>query len=150
MSNQKYQTTKSFITFNLARTQSKLNAQATAILKNKAGISLVEWRVIQVLRVFEDASMTQIAKYVQMDKGQLSKKINQMEKNKLLVVRKNKKDQRAQTIKLTKTATKISEKIMPTMTKRQKNLTKNLTKNELKIFYGVLKKIENAAEVREI
>ena len=43
-----FRTPSSFVTFRLAKLQGSLNTQATAILKEKAGLSLVEWRLIQI------------------------------------------------------------------------------------------------------
>ncbi|MGC6530242.1 MAG: MarR family winged helix-turn-helix transcriptional regulator, partial [Candidatus Puniceispirillaceae bacterium] len=82
----------SFVTYRLAKLQSRLNAQGTAILKEKSGLSLVEWRVIQVIRMFDKPSLSQIAEHVQMDKGQLSRKIKVMIEKGLLNRQRNNDD----------------------------------------------------------
>ena len=60
----------SFVTFRLSKLHgSSLNAQAVSILKQNSDLSLVEWRIIQVVRMFEDMTSSMIADHVQMDKG---------------------------------------------------------------------------------
>jgi len=73
--NMSFEKPSSFVTYRLAKLQSQLNAQGTAILKEKSGLSLVEWRVIQVIRMFEKPSLSQIAEHDQRDKEQLTLKI---------------------------------------------------------------------------
>lgn len=143
-----FRTPSSFVTFRLARLQSSLNAQATAMLKAKSGLSLVEWRLIQILRMFKNASLTEIAGTVQMDKGQLSRKIKSMVGKGLLRVETDKQDQRVQHLTLTKAAETLSAEVMPTMEARQKRLLADVSAEDLEVFYSVLDKIEAASKFR--
>ena len=112
----------SFVTFRLSKLQSSLNAQATSILKQNSDLTLVEWRIIQVVRMFEDMTSSMIVDHVQMDKGQLSRKIKGMIEKGLLKSERNQDDKRVQKLILTEKALSISDMLMPTMEKRQKNL----------------------------
>ena len=143
-------TPSSFVTFRLARLQNTLNSQAASILKSKAGLSLVEWRLIQSLRMFENASLTELSEHVQMDKGQLSRKISAMVQKGLLRVEKDKHDQRVQHLHLTPEAQHVSDRLMPTMEARQALLLANVVDDDLAAFYRVLEKIEDAAKIRDI
>ena len=145
-----FQTPSSFVTFRLARLQNKLNAQATSLLKSKAGLSLVEWRLIQLMRIFENASLTKIADYVQMDKGQLSRKIKAMVGKGMLRVEKDENDQRVQHLHLTAKAQRLSDKMMPTMEARQQMLLADVSEEDLAAFYRVVDKIEEASMIRDI
>lgn len=145
-----HRTASSFVTFRLAKLQSSLNAQATAILKTKAGLSLVEWRLIQTLRIFEDVTMSEIANFLQMDKGQLSRNIKAMLKKGLLRSERDPNDKRVQHLYLTKAALEISYRMMPVMETRQKLLLAEVTPEDQKIFYSVINKIEVASKNREI
>ena len=147
---QSFRTPSSFVTFRLAKLQSSLNTQATAILKAKTGLSLVEWRLIQILRMFKNASMNEIADLVVMDKGQLSRKIKVMTAKGLLNCERNTKDRRVRHLKLTKKALELSKIMMPTMEARQKLLLADVTSEDLKTFYQVVDKLELASKVREI
>ena len=145
-----FQTPSSFVTFRLARLQSSLNAQGTAVLKSNAGLSLVEWRLIQILRMFENASLTEIAGHVQMDKGQLSRKIKAMVAKGLLRAETDKHDQRVQHLTLTSKAEKLSAHIMPIMEARQQRLLADVSAEDLEVFYSVIDKIEAASKFRGV
>ena len=140
----------SFVTYRLAKLQSRLNAQGTAILKKKSGLSLVEWRVIQVIRMFDEPSLSQIADHVQMDKGQLSRKLKIMIEKGLLNSRRDAEDKRIQKLELTEKAIEISENLMPVMEQRQHHLLADVTADELDLFYRIITKIETAAKIRDI
>ena len=145
-----HRTASSFVTFRLAKLQSSLNAQATAILKTKAGLSLVEWRLIQTLRIFEDVTMSEIADFLQMDKGQLSRNVKAMLKKGLLRSERYTEDKRVQHLYLTKAALEISYRVMPVMETRQKFLLAEVAPDDLKIFYRIINKLESASKIREI
>ncbi|MFC6637687.1 MarR family transcriptional regulator [Sulfitobacter sp. JBTF-M27] len=145
-----FRTPSSFVTFRFARLQNSLNAQATFLLRSKADLSLVEWRLIQSLRMFENASMTELSGHVQMDKGQLSRKISAMVKKGLLRVEKDKHDQRVQHLHLTEKAQRLSDQMMPTMEARQTLLLADVPEDDLATFYRVLEKIEEASKIRDI
>ena len=140
----------SFVTYRLAKLQSRLNAQGTAILKDNSGLSLVEWRVIQVIRMFDNPSLSQIADHVQMDKGQLSRKIKGMIEKGLLNSRRDDGDKRIQKLGLTEKAIEINHRLMPIMEQRQHNLLADVTPDELDLFYRVIDKIEAASKIRDI
>lgn len=143
-------TPSSFVTFKLARLQSSLNAQAIHLLKSKAGLSLVEWRVIQAIRIFEDATMTEISSLVQMDKGQLSRKLKAMISKGLLRAEQDQADQRVQHLHLTAEAERLSDVIMPSMQARQELLLGKVSPEDLATFYSVIEKLEKASKVRDI
>ena len=140
----------SFVTYRLAKLQSRLNAQGTAILKDNSGLSLVEWRVIQVIRMFGNPSSSQIADHVQMDKGQLSRKIKGMIEKGLLKGRRDGGDKRIQKLSLTAKALEISQRLIPIMEQRQHTLLADVTPEELDLFYRVINKIEMASKIRDI
>lgn len=140
----------SFVTYRLAKLQSRLNAQGTAILKDKAGLSLVEWRVIQVIRMFDNPSLSQIADHVQMDKGQLSRKIKGMIAKGLLHSQRDEGDKRIQKLALSEKANEMNQLLMPIMEMRQNHLLANVTSDELALFYDVIEKIETASKIRDI
>ena len=148
--NPDFRTPASFVTFRLARLQNGLNAQAIAVLKGKAGLSLVEWRLIQTLRMIEIASLTEVAKHIQMDKGQLSRKIKAMVNKSLLRIETDKSDQRVQHLHLTEQALLLSRQLMPVMEARQTLLLKDVSEQDLKTFYSVVDKLEAASKVRNI
>ncbi|MEM8802748.1 MAG: MarR family transcriptional regulator [Pseudomonadota bacterium] len=134
----------------MAKLQASLNAQATSLLKANSGLSLVEWRLIQTLRMHKNASLSEIARIVQMDKGQLSRKIKAMVEKGLLRTETDKQDQRVQHLKVTAAAERLSEKMMPTMEARQELLLADISADDLATFYEVVDKLEKASKQRNI
>jgi DNA-binding MarR family transcriptional regulator len=139
----------SFVTFKLARLQASLNAQATAILKANAGLSLVEWRVLQTLKQLDLGSLTEIAELTQIDKGQLSRKISSMVKKNLLTQSTSTEDKRAHDLSLTDHAKEICDRTMPIMHARQKQLLANVSDDDLEAFYRVVDQLYAASKNRE-
>lgn len=140
----------SFVTFRLARTQNKLNAQATALLKAHSELSLVEWRIIMLVRLYDGASMSKIAGDVQMDKGQLSRKVAAMTAKGLIQTTPDDHDHRMQHLHLTPKALELAETMTPVMRKRQARLVDGVEPDELEVFLKVLARIDEAAEARDI
>lgn len=140
----------SFVTFRMSRTQNKLNAQANFLLKSQSDLSLVEWRVIQLLKLFDGASMSKLSAEVQIDKGQLSRKINTMVAKGLIVAKPDARDHRKQNLHLTPKAKAVSDAIMPLMQKRQALLLAGVSEAELETFFKVLAVIDQAADERDI
>lgn len=141
---------ESFVTFRLAQLQKNLNAQATELLMAGVGLTLVEWRLIQLLRIYDNASSTEIASILQMDRGQLSRKIKKMVDRGLLRFETDTKDQRVQHLHLTESAQQLSQKMMPTMAARQDLLLADVSPEDLEAFNRVVEKIEAASKIRKI
>ena len=140
----------SFVTFRLSKLQNSLNAQAVSILKQNSDLSLVEWRIIQVVRMFDDMTSSMIADHVQMDKGQLSRKIKGMIEKGLLIAELNDQDKRSQKLELTQKSISLSKKIMPNMEERQKKLVEDISPQELELFYSMIDKLEKASKIRKL
>ena len=141
---------QSFVTFRLARLQSALNAQAHALLKQTGELSLVEWRLILLLSLYGNLSMSQVREIVEIDKGQLSRKIKSMIGKGLLSSERDAKDKRVQHVTLTSKGLALRERVFPVMQTRQQVLLENVSSEELAIFYQVMDKIEAASKRRDI
>jgi DNA-binding MarR family transcriptional regulator len=139
----------SFVTAKLARTQNKLNAQATHLLKQGCDLTLAEWRIILILRIFDGAPMSKLAAEVQMDKGQLSRKISAMTQKGLIVSAPDARDNRMQHLHLTRSATDIADRMTPVMQRRQALLVADVAPDDLDTFFAVLAKIDAASEARD-
>ena len=63
------------LTYRLARVQARLNAQAARLLKEKAGLSLTQWRILKLIRTYGQANASTLAKASTMDPGHFSRKV---------------------------------------------------------------------------
>lgn len=140
---------RSVLTFKLARAQARLSAQATHLLRTHSDVSLVEWRVIQLILLFGETSMSVLANEFEIDKGQLSRKINSMIERGLVVSEQDPSDQRKHILSLTPKSVVIAKDMKPIMDARQKKLRAEISDTDMATFFDVLAKIEAAALTRE-
>lgn len=139
----------SFLTFRIARTQNKLNAQITHFLKTQSNISLVDWRVLRLLDAMGDTTMSQLSRLLQMDKGQLSRKLRALVERGLITSRVDSIDSRQQILRIDAAGRSLVAEVLPVVQRRQQLLVEAISEEELETFLDVLSKIDAAAEKRE-
>ncbi|MEZ5789914.1 MAG: MarR family winged helix-turn-helix transcriptional regulator [Nitratireductor sp.] len=135
-----------FLTYRLARLHAKLNAQASRILSDHAGITLGQWRVIALTGGKGEITLTEIHRATQMDKGQLSRTIKGMFDDELITSRTSEHDQRQQILLLSQKGTDIYRHMLPIMRERQKMLMSCLAAEERRIIFSAIDKLEIAAD----
>jgi DNA-binding MarR family transcriptional regulator len=141
---------RSFLTFRMARVQAKLNAQAMQLLRAQSDLTLVEWRVVQLLRLLDRASMSQLSREIHMDKGQLSRKIKTLVERGIVISEPDETDARQQILHLSARGIDLNTELMPMMRRRQKLLVEDISEGELEVFLKVLDKIDAATDNRSI
>ena len=135
-----------FITYRLTRLHAKLNAQASRILSEHAGITLTQWRVIALTGAKGEITLTDIHKATEMDKGQLSRTIKVMLEEELITARPSLDDQRQQILALSPKGTEIYRTMLPKMRIRQEMLMESLSSEERRVIFSAIDKLEIAAE----
>ena len=140
----------SLLTFRIARLQRKLSAQNAYFLDTMANITLVEWRVLWCIGSLQLNTMTDIADTIDIDKGQLSRRIKTMVTKGLLEVRDVEEDHRKQILNVTDEGSRIVERLAPLTKNRHAMLTEHIDPADLEVFNQVLDKLEAAAESRKI
>lgn len=139
----------SFMTFRLARAHNKLNAQISHYLKIYSDITLVDWRVLRLLEAMGDTTMSQLSRLLQMDKGQLSRKIRGLVARKLITSRMDMVDSRQQILRIDAAGRDLVRHILPKVQERQKMLVEGISRQDLEIFLDVLARIDIASETRD-
>ena len=140
---------RSVLTFRMAKTQAALNAQATHILRSRSNLTLVEWRVIQILALYDEAPMSTLAAELRMDKGQLSRRVNAMIEKGLISSEQDSHDQRKNNLKLTPKSIAEARALKPVMEARQRALREGISKSDIDTFYRVLSEVETRANKRD-
>jgi len=138
----------SFVTFRIARTQARLNAQATKILRAHSDLTLAEWRVLQLLKLFDGGTMSDMAHELDMDKGQLSRNVKTLVQKNLVESEADSADHRKHHLRLTPQAQELRARLMPIMAQRQEALVGDVPREKLDVFFDVLGQIYNAASQR--
>ena len=137
-----------FLTYKLSRVQAKLNAQANAMLRDYAGLTLSQWRVLALIGGAGQTRLSDLVKSSALDKGLLSRNIKILTKSELICAKQDDLDQRVQDLTLTQKGQSVFEKVLPKMRKRQQHLRESLSSNELDVLFKVLDKLELAAGFR--
>ena len=138
-----------FLTYRLARTHMRLNAQAIRILKRNAGLTLAQWRIIALIAAGECQSSSDIERQIGMDKGQISRTIRTLTDAGYVIVKVDSHDHRRTNLELSTEARVIYDKTLPIMRNRQRSLLAHLEDDEVTAIYSALEKLERAAELSE-
>lgn len=133
------------VTFRLSRVHAKLNTQAINILKETAGVSLTQWRVLVMIDSFGPLAPTELARRAAFDKGQLSRCIKSMIASGMLHSKSSQSDNRSHVLSLTPAGLALFHKASPHMQERQSHLVHSLTKAERETLFNVLDKLELAS-----
>lgn len=139
---------KQFLTYRLSRVQAKLNAQANAILREVAGLTLWQWRVLALVGGAGQTRLSDLARIAALDKGLLSRNLKGLVAEGLIQSKQDDVDHRVQHLSLTAEGKALFEHTLPKMRKRQQALRAPLTPEELKALYSALDKLEVAADER--
>ncbi|MCV6594744.1 MAG: MarR family winged helix-turn-helix transcriptional regulator [Silicimonas sp.] len=137
------------VSYRLARVQAKLNAQATRILKENGGLTLVQWRVLLMLRRLGESSVGELARETQFDKALISRTVQSLVARGLVAHRDNEHDQRQQLLSTTAEGTAIFETAAPHMEARQKALRGAMSEEERSLLFDALDRLEAAADSRD-
>jgi len=137
-----------FLTYRLSRVQAKLNAQASAMLRAHAGLTLSQWRILALVGAAGQTRLSDLARIAALDKGLLSRNLKTLTAEGLVDAKQDDLDQRVQHLTLSKRGQALFEKTLPRMRKRQRGLRSALTTRELDVLYKALDKLELAADHR--
>ncbi len=138
-----------FLTFRLARVQSKLNMQAAQILEKTAGLSLTQWRILALVGAAGLAKSSTLTRQAAFDKGLFSRRLKSLVEQGLVQTNSDPKDSRAQILSLTKAGRALYAKTLPVMRKRQAALERVLSDEQQDAFFDALERLDKAAETIE-
>lgn len=138
-----------FLTFRLSRIQAKLNAQASHILKQTNGLSLVQWRVLSLVANGEPATASALTQDYGMDKGLFSRTLKALAAMGLVSLTVDPEDHRSQLIVLTGKGRSVHTDTLPVMRARQAHLTGGMNEQEKALLFTALDQIESAAARRD-
>lgn len=137
---------KHYLTYRLSRVQAKLNAQATRMLREASGITLLQWRVIALVGAAGQTRLSDLSKEAALDKGMLSRNLKTLIEEGIVTAQLDENDHRAQILSLSPKGEAVFARTLPVSRRRQDILRADLSDEELRVFRRVLDKLELAAE----
>jgi DNA-binding MarR family transcriptional regulator len=138
-----------FLTYRLSRVQAKLNTQASRLLRDHAGITLTQWRILALIGVEGLRRSSDLSRHAALDKGMISRNLKSLLADGLILSEGDDSDQRAQMLRLTEKGRLLVDRTLPIMRQRQTLLRGVLEAGELATLYRALDKLELAAEVQD-
>ena len=137
-----------FLTYRLARLESRIMRQAIAVLRSATGLKLPEWRVIALLATRGEMNAVAIGDITGADAGLLSRTFRALERRGLIGCRRCVDDRRAVVASLTEAGWDVYAQTMPFMQARQQFLMAALTPRERDVLFGIIDKLDVAAAAR--
>lgn len=141
-----------FLTYRLARVQSKLNAQGIRVLKEVAGLGLSQWRVIAMIKAGEGniALTADLIRSMGLDKGLISRTVRKLKEAGLVKAVADPVDHRRQLLALTDAGHAIYDQTLPAMQRRQEKLREALEPGQLDALISALNRLEAAVDSEEL
>ncbi|MGP6086870.1 MarR family winged helix-turn-helix transcriptional regulator [Antarctobacter jejuensis] len=135
-----------FLTYRMSRLQAKLNAQASRILRDHAGITITQWRIIAVLGDGGSCTAAQLSRMTAMDKGLISRNVKTLNSEGFITISRDSSDNRALHLNLTDKGHKVFDHTFPRMSARQTALRSYLDEIDPELLLLAFDKLERAAE----
>ncbi|MGI3187297.1 MarR family winged helix-turn-helix transcriptional regulator [Nioella aestuarii] len=140
---------KQHVTYPLARVNARLTAQATRLLSKYSDLSLSQWRLMVVIESMGQASIADIVRMLDFDKGQMSRVAQNLVQRGLLKSKVSESDQRIHILSLTEAGYLEFQRAAPYMKRRRDHLRQALSEKERKQFLRLMDRIAIAAETFE-
>lgn len=137
---------KHFLPYRLNVLSKRISTTLSKIYTEEFDITIAEWRVLLWLRNEPHLSAKAICAYTYMDKTQVSRLINQLEKRNLIQRKTDKEDSRSFQLSLTHKGAELLNTLIPNAISWEDDLIKSLTASEYRNFLVIIDKLEAQLE----
>lgn len=115
----------------------------SAFQRNGLNVTSEQWGVLKCLWQKEGISQTEIAEKVNKDKASVTRILDIMQKNNLILRCNDEHDRRSYRIFLTEDGKKLESKLKPIVHAANRHIYKNLNENEIQELQKLLLKLTN-------
>ena len=133
------------LTFRLSRLQANLNTQAADLLRRHDSVPLAHFRVLNILVNNLATTQTEITEKAEFDKGQVSRIVDRLISEGLLVSESDTKDKRVQRLHLTAAGLEMMARLIPVMRQRQSHLLSPFSQEELATLHDLLDRLDGVS-----
>ena len=119
----------------------------TKILRSKAQIGVVEWRVIVHLAIDAPMIASDISKLGTIDKGLVSKAFKSLEQKGLITLACFPNESRPRLASLTEAGLALHDEILPLVLAREEVVFQDVSSAEIEQLLGIMKKIRKNLEL---
>jgi DNA-binding MarR family transcriptional regulator len=128
----------------LSSVGTRLNRGATAYYRTAWNLSMVEWRLLIVLKDTESLNVGELSEAADLDKAAVSRSIALLEERKLVSVEQTRTRGRAAIATLTDEGRKLSEKLLQVSLEREALLFKYFTSSDKEQLNVLLRQLTQA------
>lgn len=137
-----------YVTYKVTVLAQMFGREAARIYSAKWGLSLPQYRILIVLGKLPGMSLRELTDQTQMDKGQISRVVTQMEADGLITRESDKNDGRRLVLTLTQSGAQLHQQTIGTSEARQKEILGVLSREELDALNDTLAKLANHMRAR--
>ena len=133
------------LTFRLSRLQANLNTQAADLLRRHGSVPLAHWRVLLILHDNLATTQKEIVERAEFDKGQVSRIVERLINEGLLVSESNTEDKRVLKLYLTPAGREMMSRLIPVMRQRRSHLLSPFSDEELAMLFDFLDRLDGVS-----
>ncbi|MEC8130199.1 MAG: MarR family transcriptional regulator [Pseudomonadota bacterium] len=133
------------LTFRLSRLQANLNAQAADLLRRHGSVPLAHWRVLLILHDNLATTQKDIVERAEFDKGQVSRIVERLVNEGLLVSESDSEDKRVLNLHLTNAGREMMSRLIPVMRQRRSHLISPFSDEELATLFDFLDRLDSVS-----
>ena len=133
------------LTLRLSRLQANLNTQAADLLRRHGSVPLAHWRVLLIGHDNLATTQKEIVERFEFDKGQVSRIVERLINEGLLVSKNDTKDKRVLKLNLTVAGLELMSRLMPVMHKRRSHLLSPFSDEELVTLFDFLDRLDSVS-----
>lgn len=134
-----------FVTFKVNQLSMAFERQWTRFMRDKAGVSLSEWRILATLAGQGPLSFARLVDATGINKSLCSRSTRVLQDNALIVASETPGDARSITLELTASGRRLVAQMRPLALQRQRLLLQALTTAERRALYASIGKLQMAA-----
>jgi len=120
----------------------RLSRAASRFYRKTYGIGVVEWRLIMYIGRTRETRANRICNATDLDKGAVSRSLAALERLGIVSVKEDGSDNRRNNVTLTTKGRALHDEIVPIALQRQVNLLSDLTAEEIRLFLGLIEKMQ--------
>ena len=136
---------ESFVPYLLYRATNGLNRRLRMRLR-KSNVNIARWRVLSVLKAYGSMNMGEIVEATAMEQPTLSRVVDQLEVEKLVVRRTAREDSRFVYVDLTPAGNSAFKAIVPMAQKHQERALRGFSRSEIDTLRGLLRRVQKNIE----
>ncbi|OUR78069.1 hypothetical protein A9Q83_08760 [Alphaproteobacteria bacterium 46_93_T64] len=137
---------QNFLPYRLTKLSGVISRSLAERYSRQFDLSIHEWRVVAIIGETPGLTARQVGKFASLDKVNISRAIDKLEKNGRLQRKVMAHDRRAYSLELTKTGEEILNKIVPLALEFEAKLMDGFSETEIGTIHTYLNKLDHRAE----